>query len=75
MGVAAAAGEVTAVLTGSGGDLGLLASFGVLGTIGIGAVAATALRLPRWARTRKVQMEQLGALVTAMALEPPRSSH
>ena len=64
-------GEMTAALTGVAHDLGLVASFGVVGAIGIGAIATTALRLPRWARSRKDQMEELGARVTAMALKPP----
>jgi hypothetical protein len=64
-------GEVTAVLTGVAHDIGLVASFGVLGAIGIGAVATTTLRLPRWVKTRKAQMEELGARVSAMALKPP----
>jgi hypothetical protein len=71
---AAAIGEITAVLTGVAHDLGLVASFGVLGAIGIGALATTALRLPRWASTRKAQMEELGARVIAMALKPPPPS-
>ncbi len=64
-------GEMTAVLTGAAHDVGLLASFGVLGAIGIGMAASTALRLPRWARARKAQMEELGARASAMALKPP----
>ena len=71
---AALIGEVTAVLTGVAHDVGLLTSFGVLGAIGIGAVVTTALNLPRWAGTRKAQMEELGAQVTAMALKPPPGS-
>jgi hypothetical protein len=67
-------GEMTAVLTGAAHDVGLLASFGVLGAIGIGAAATSALRLPRWARARKAQMEELGARVSAMALKPPPAS-
>lgn len=67
-------GEMTAVLTGVAHDVGLVASFGVLGAIGIGAAATTALRLPRWAGTRKAQMEELGARVSAMALKPPTAS-
>ncbi|HEX9936234.1 MAG TPA: hypothetical protein VGB15_03905 [Longimicrobium sp.] len=67
-------GEITAVLTGVAHDLGLVASFGVLCAIGIGTVAATVLRVPRWASTRKAQMEELGARVSAMALEPPPAS-
>lgn len=71
IGTAGVIGEITAVLTGAGDDLGLVASFGVLCALGIGMVATTALRLPRWAGTRKAQMEDLGARVVAMALEPP----
>jgi hypothetical protein len=67
-------GETTAVLTGVAHDVGLVASFGVLGAIGIGTVTTMALRLPRWARARKAQMEELGARVSAMALEPPPTS-
>jgi len=67
-------GEVTAVLTGVAHDVGLVAFFGVLGAIGIGAAATTALRLPPWVTTRKAQMEELGARVSAMALKPPPSS-
>ena len=67
-------GETTAVLTGVAHDVGLVTSFGVLGVIGLGAVATTALRLPRWAWTRQAQMEELGARVSAMALEPPADS-
>lgn len=73
MGVASLAGEVTAALTGVAHDLGLVASFGVLGAIGIGMAASSALRLPRWAATRKAQMEELGARASAMALQPPAS--
>jgi len=67
-------GEMTAVLTGAAHDVGLLASFGLLGAVGIGAAATTALRLPRWVRARKAQMEELGARVSAMALKPPPAS-
>ena len=67
-------GEMTAVLTGVAHDVGLVASFGVVGAIGIGAIATTALRLPVWARARKDQMEELGARVSAMALKPPPAS-
>ena len=64
-------GEMTAVLTGVAHDVGLVASFGVLGAIGIGAAAATALGLSRWVSARRAQMEELGARVSAMALESP----
>lgn len=71
LGAVSAVGETTAVLTGVAHDVGLVASFGVVGAIGIAAVATTMLRLPRWASTRKAQMEELAARVSAMALEPP----
>ena len=73
-GAAGLIGEVTAVLTGVAHDVGLVVSFGVLTAIGLGTVATTALRLPRWAGTRKAQMEELGAQVSAMALKPPSAS-
>ena len=74
MSAVAVIGEMTAVLTGAAHDVGLLASFGALGAVGIGAAATTALRLPRWVRARKAQMEELGARVSAMALKPPPGS-
>ncbi|HYC52701.1 MAG TPA: hypothetical protein VEB19_16430 [Gemmatimonadaceae bacterium] len=74
IGAVALAGEVTAVLTGVAHDIGLVTSFGVLGAIGIGMAATTALRLSGWAGTRHAQMEELGARVSAMALEPPPAS-
>ena len=63
-------GETTAVLTGVAHDIGLVSFFGVIGAIGIGAVATTAVRLPRWAGERKAQMEELAMRVSAMALKP-----
>jgi hypothetical protein len=65
---------MTAVLTGVAHDVGLVAFFGVLGAIGIGTAATTALRLPRWVRERKAQMEELGERVSAMAVKPPPPS-
>jgi hypothetical protein len=73
-GTAGIIGEVTAALTGVLHDVGLVVSLGVLTAFGIGAVATTAIRLPRWARTRQDQMEALGARAAAMALEPPSDS-
>jgi hypothetical protein len=64
-------GEITAVLTGVAHDIGLVVSFGVGGLIGLATAAATAIRLPTWVRARKDQMEELGARVSAMALNPP----
>lgn len=74
MSAIAVMGEMTAVLTGAAHDVGLLAAFGFLGAVGIGAAATTALRLPGWARERKAQMEELAARVNAMALKPPPAS-
>jgi hypothetical protein len=74
MSAASVIGETTAVLTGVAHDVGLVVSFGVLGAIGIGTIAATAFRLAGWSGARKAQMEDLGARVTAMALEPPPAS-
>jgi hypothetical protein len=71
---ASVVGETTAALTGVLHDLSLVAFFGVLGAIGVGTVATTALRLPRWASARKAQMEELGARASAMALKPPPAS-
>ena len=67
-------GEMTAVLTGVAHDVGLVTSFAVVGAIGIGTAATSALRLPGWVRARKDQMEELGARATAMALKPPPAS-
>ena len=74
MSAASLIGETTAVLTGVAHDVGLVVSLGVLGAIGLGAMATTALRLPRWASERKAQMEELGARASAMALNPPPAS-
>lgn len=71
IGVGAMILEATAALTGASGDVGLVTSLGVLGAFGIGMAASTAIRLPRWARARKAQMEELGARVSAMALKSP----
>ena len=46
-------------LKGALGDPGLLAAMGTLGTAGLGMFGSTALRLPRWARTRQRQMDEL----------------
>ncbi len=74
MTAASAIGEITAVLTGVAHDIGLVASFGVLGLIGIGTASTTALRTSAWARDRKDQMEELGARVSAIALNPAPDS-
>ena len=75
IGAVAMIGGMTAVLTRAAHDVGLLAALGFLGAMGIGAAATTALRLPRWARARKAQMEELGARVSAMTLKPPPASN
>ena len=48
-------------LKGALGDPGLLAGMGMLGTVGLGMFGSSAVRLPRWARTRQRQMDELAA--------------
>lgn len=60
------------MLAGAVTDPGMLVGFGVLGAAGVGLAGTTALRLPRWARVRKAQMEALGARASALALRAPR---
>ena len=58
-----------AALKGAVGDPGLLAGMGMLGTAGIAMFGSTALRLPRWARTRQRQMDELAARFSTGALK------
>lgn len=54
---------IAAALRGALGDRGLLAAVGFLGVTGAGMFLSTALRLPRWARTRERQMAEVAARV------------
>jgi hypothetical protein len=38
---------------------------GVIGTMGLSMFGSSALRLPRWARTRQRQMDELAARLSA----------
>jgi hypothetical protein len=53
-----------AALRGALGDRGMLMATGFLGVWGVGMFASSALRLPRWARTREQQMKEIAARVT-----------
>jgi hypothetical protein len=55
-----------ATLRGALGDRGMLLATGFLGIWGAGMFASSALRLPRWARTREQQMKEIAARVTLL---------
>jgi hypothetical protein len=54
---AATATLVLTALRGPVSDIGMLSSWSLLGAMGLGMVGMGALRLPRWARIRREQME------------------
>jgi hypothetical protein len=56
---------VAAALRGALDDPGFLLAVGVLAIFGAVMFASSALRLPRWARTRRRQMEEIAARITA----------
>ncbi len=56
---------VIATLQGDLGDAGLVAAMGSLGIAGLGMFGSSAFRLPRWARTRQRQMDELAARLAA----------
>jgi hypothetical protein len=63
-----------AVLQGTLGDRGMLLNVATLGILGVTMFASSALRLPRWARTRQRQMEEVAARVAlATTTSPPTS--
>lgn len=55
-----------AAVRGALGDRGMLMATGFLGIWGGAMFASSALRLPRWARTREQQMEEIAARVTLL---------
>jgi hypothetical protein len=55
----AVTGLTTALLT--GGDLGTLAAMGALGAMGATMIGSAIVGLPRWARLRQQQMEEVAA--------------
>lgn len=66
LGVAAAA-LIAAVLQNGVGDPGMLSSLGLLASMGVGMFGIGALRLPRWARLRQRQMEEVAERLTLAA--------
>jgi hypothetical protein len=61
-----------AVLKGATSDAGLVAAISVLTAVGAGMLATAAISLPRWARSRRDQMNEVAMRVSNMTLEPPR---
>lgn len=55
---------------GAMGDTGMAAAIGSLGVWGAGMFAMTALRLPRWARARRREMEEVAARAVVAAARP-----
>jgi hypothetical protein len=70
---AATALLAAAALRGPFSDIGMLSGLSVLGTMGLGMFAMGALRLPRWARLRRQQMEHVAERLALGAT--PRPSH
>jgi hypothetical protein len=57
----AVTGLTTALLRGAGADLGMLAALGALGAMGATMIGSAIVSLPRWARLRQQQMEEVAA--------------
>ena len=64
---------VAAAVEGALGSAGMLTT-GLMGVAGAGMFATTALRLPRWARRRQQQMEEVAARVALSTSASPPSS-
>lgn len=72
---AATAALVAAAVQGGLGDAGMVSGLGVLATMGAGMFGVSALRLPRWARIRRRQMEEVaGRLAIAAKSQPSDGS-
>ena len=67
----AATSFVAAALQGALGDIGFLTSQATLGAAGAAMFGLGALRLPRWARLRRRQMEEVAARIAVVAGSPP----
>lgn len=68
---AAAAGLIAAAIQGTFGDTGMLSSLGLFATMGAGMFGAGAVGLPRWARLRRQQMNEVaGRLAIASKTQP-----
>jgi len=57
----AATGVTTALLRAAGADLGMLAAIGAVAVMGATMVGSAIVSLPRWARLRQQQMEDVAA--------------
>jgi hypothetical protein len=68
-----AAAMIGAAAQGLLGDVTLLTAIGVSSLAGVGTFASSALRLPRWARLRQRQMDEVAARIalTTSASERP----
>jgi hypothetical protein len=65
---------VAAVLQGALGDTGMVSAMGFIGLMGAGMFTSSALRLPRWARTRRRQMEEVAARLAREAEGAPNEA-
>lgn len=74
LGVAAVA-LISAVARGGIADTGMFASLGLQAAMGVSMLGLGALRLPRWARLRERQMEEIAARLALTAKAPPDSRH
>ena len=70
-GGAAFAALVGVVLPAGLSDLGMVSSFGFLATMGAAMFGAGAFPLPRWARLRRRQMEEVAARIAPVAISQP----
>ncbi len=55
-------------------DLGAIIATSLLAVSGIGLAISTVVRLPRWARTRRQQMDQIATRLLTMLEEPVRTA-
>lgn len=72
LGMMVASAAISALNLAQGGfpDVGALLAVASLGLGGAGMFGASALRLPRWARTRQRQMDEVAARIAQMAAAP-----
>jgi hypothetical protein len=59
-----------AAVQGAFGDTGMVMAISFLGILGAGMFGSSAIRVPRWARTRQQQMEEVAARIAHMASAP-----
>ena len=68
----AAATLIAVAVAGGLGDAGSVAGVGFMSAIGLGMFGIGALRLPGWARRRRLQMEGVAARLALAAESPPQ---